>query len=130
MRQPRANHRCADREEKRVTCGTVREKVQEHLDHNDPNQRRLFKRTNDAVGQGESAGRLLDTQLDDAKFIASYSRHSITRPDMTGQAPGNYPQKLIACNVTIPIVYLLESVEIQKQKPNLCLQAAGNGDSL
>ncbi|MER9826730.1 hypothetical protein NKJ50_33740, partial [Mesorhizobium sp. M0115] len=32
----------ADREEKRVTCGTVREKVQEHLDHNDPNQRGLL----------------------------------------------------------------------------------------
>lgn len=32
----------ADREEKRVTRGTVREKVQEHLDLSDPNQRRLL----------------------------------------------------------------------------------------
>ncbi|RJT17811.1 hypothetical protein D3227_40550, partial [Mesorhizobium waimense] len=31
----------ADREEKRVTHGTVQKKVQEHLDQNDPNQRGL-----------------------------------------------------------------------------------------
>ncbi|PWJ84711.1 hypothetical protein C8D77_13114 [Mesorhizobium loti] len=50
---PSCGGQSADREEKRVTCGTVQKKMQEQLDLNDPNQRGLL----------ETAGYMIDSSL-------------------------------------------------------------------